>query len=116
MSEAITRLNEAVAVLKGGGTMKVGDVRLGVYGDNELTVTGWTRFHSLENLTRTTALSELAEIKHIFTEMLEASPELTDFTKTKDVGYYLGQDYGQGAIGICKEISGRLVWEIELKG
>jgi hypothetical protein len=116
MSDAITRLKEAVVVLKGGGTIKVGDVRFGVYGDNELTVTGWTRYNSLENLTRTTALSELAEIKDIFTEMLNASPELTDFAKTKEVGYYLGQDYGQGAIGICKEISGRLVWEIKLKG
>ena len=115
MSNAINRLKEAVVVLKKGGTMKVGDVRLGVYGDNELTVTGWTRYHSLENLTRAKALNELAEIKDIFTEMLNASLELMDFAKTKEVGYYLGKDYGQGAIGICKEISGRLIWEIELK-
>jgi len=115
MSNEVNRLRVAVAVLKEGGTMKVGDVRLGVHGDNELTVTGWTRYPSLKNLTRTKALCELAEIKAIFTEMLNASPEFMNFAKIKKVGFYLGQDYGQGAIGICKEVAGQLVWEMELK-
>lgn len=115
MSSTKNRISEAVAVLEEGGTMKIGDVRLGVFGDNELTVTGWTRYLSLENLTRAKALSELSEIKAIFAEMLDASTELRAFSKKKEVGYYLGQEYGQGAVGICNEISGRLTWEIELE-
>ena len=60
------RLKEVVAVLNEGGTMKVDDIRLGLYGGSELTVTGWTRYQSLENLSEAKALSELGEIKSIF--------------------------------------------------
>jgi hypothetical protein len=114
MSDAINRLREAVKLLKEGGTMKVGDVRLGTHGESELTVTGWTRYQLLENLTQTKALGELGEIKAIFADMLDLSPDLLEFAGTKTVGFYLGQDYGQGAIGICKEIEGKVIWEVEL--
>jgi hypothetical protein len=114
MSDAINRLREAVKLLKEGGTMKVGDVRLGTLGESELTVTGWTRYQLLENLTQTKALGELGEIKAIFADMLDLSPDLLEFAGTKTVGFYLGQDYGQGAIGICKEIEGKVIWEVEL--
>jgi len=114
MSDTANRLREAVTVLKEGGTMKVGDVRLGTHGANELTVTGWTRSQSLEHLTQSKALSELGEIKEIFARMLKSSPELLDFAGTKTIGFYLGQNYGQGAIGICKEIHGSVIWEVEL--
>lgn len=114
MADEANRLRDAVRILREGGTIKIGDVRLGTHGKNELTVTGWTRYQSLENLTQTKALSELDEIKTIFLNMLGASPELLDFSDTKTVGYYLGQDYGQGAIGICKEIEGKVIWEVGL--
>ena len=108
------RLKEAVSVLNEGGTIKLGDIRLGISGGSELTVTGWTRYQSLENLSEAKALSELGEIKSIFAEMLNVSPELRSFAESKAVSYYLGQNYGQGAIGICKDIDGAVTWDVDL--
>jgi len=114
MGDMHDRLKNAVAVLKEGGTLKIGDIRLGIYDKKELTVTGWTRYHTLENLSQAQALEELEEIKAIFAEMLNISPELLQFSGTKTAGYYLGQDYGQGATGICKEVDGEVIWEADL--
>ena len=115
MTNEVNRLKQAVAVLNEGGTMFVGDIRLGTFDGNQLTITGWTRYHSLENLTRSEAHSELREIKSLFAEMLNVSPELSEYARTKVLGYYLGFNCGQGAIGICNEVGGRLTWEVEIR-
>jgi hypothetical protein len=109
------RLLDAVSVLKAGGTIRLGDVRLGVGEAGGLTVTGWTRFLNLENVTKSSALSELIEIKAIFESMRAMCSELAAFADPKKVTYFLGFDYGNGAIGICKEVDGAVIWEMNVQ-
>ncbi len=71
--------------------------------------------NDLENLTKQSALSELAEIKMLFTKMTISSNELADFLKNRQIEFCLGFDYGMGAIGICKETNGHFTWETDLK-
>lgn len=108
------RIKTAVEFLKDGQSFKVGDLRLGVEKPGNVYVTGWTTYNNLENLTKQIALKELQEIKHLFQKMVDISPELKEFIEDKSIEFNLAFDYGQGAIGVCSEKEGKIIWEADL--
>jgi hypothetical protein len=109
------RIKNAIILLADGHTFEVGNLTFGCKDKNHLSVTGWTLKNDLVNVTKQSALSELADIKTLFNNMNIASNELADFIKNRQIEYCLGFDYGMGAVGICKETNGHLTWEADLK-
>ena len=109
------RIKTAVEFLKDGQSFNVGDLRLGIE-NNTITVTGWSQYSYVENLTKNQALKELDEIKTLFNRMVNSSQELKDFIANKITEYNLYfDDYGKGSIIICSEKDGAIKWEMELK-
>lgn len=109
------RIKNATILLADSHSLMVSDLTFGCKDKKHFSVTGWTLKNDLENLTNQSALSELAEIKMLFTKMTISSNELADFIKNRQIEYRLGFDYGMGAIGICKETNGHLTWEMDLQ-
>lgn len=107
------RIKTAIEFLKDGTPFTVGDIRLGVTEMGDIEVAGWSRYINFENLTKENSLKELDEIKSLFKEMIESSPELKMFIEGKDVLYSLYyDDYGKVSITICSEKKGVLKWEL----
>jgi len=86
------RIKSALTLLVDGYPFKVGDLTFGCKGKTHLSVTGWTNNNLLENVTKRSALGELEDIKSLFSKMVEASKELSEFIKGRQVEYYLGYD------------------------
>ena len=108
------RIKSALTLLSDGHPFKVGDLTFGCKNKTHFSVSGWTNNNLLENVTQQSALTELNDIKFLFSKMVDASKELADFLKDRRVEYYRGYDYGMGSIGICSEKSGQLKWERKL--
>lgn len=108
------RIKTAVEFLKDGQSFKVGDLRLGVEKPGGVYVTGWSAYNNLENLTKQIALKELQEIKDLFQKMVDISPELKVFIEDRSIEFNLAFDYAQGAIGVCSEKEGKIIWEADL--
>jgi hypothetical protein len=66
----------ALEFLKNGQSFTVGALRLGMSSSDLITVTGWSQYLNLSNLTKGSLMKELAEIKDIFITMLAASDDL----------------------------------------
>jgi hypothetical protein len=110
------RIKIAVELLKEGRSFKVGDLRLGMNGSNILTVTGWSQYLNFFNLTKNTSLNELAEIKDIFSNIVNISNDLKVFIAGKSIEYILCyDDGGKASIDICSERNGVVKWRIDLK-
>ena len=109
------RIKSALTLLNDGHPFKVGDLTFGCKDKTHFSVSGWTNNNLLKNVTRQSALAELKDIKSLFSKMVNASKELSDFIKSRQIEYYLGYDYGMGSIGICSEKNGQLKWETELR-
>src|SRR5258708_4065163 len=108
------RIKTAIEFLKEGKSFRVGDMRLGIDESGDIEVAGWSQFTNLENITQTTCTKELEEIKTLFTEMIEDSPELKEFIQGKSVLYSLYfDDYGKTWIAICSEKSGFIKWHLK---
>ena len=107
------RIRTALVLLADGHSLKVGDLTFGCKDKKHFSVTGWTNNNLLENVTRQSALTELNGIKSLFSKMVNVSNELYEFTKDKQIEYYLGYDYGMGGLGICYEKDGQVIWEKE---
>jgi hypothetical protein len=108
------RIKNAIILLSGGHSFKVGDLTFGSKNKNHFSVTGWTQTNDIKNITEASAISELNEIKSLFKRMTSASKELSEFIENKKLEYHLAFDYGMGAIGICTEFDGDLKWEADL--
>jgi len=108
------RIKIAVEFLKNGQSFMVGDLRLGIEKPGSVYVTGWSTYDNLENLTKQIALKELQEIKCVFQKMVDISPELKDFIGNNSIEYNLAFNYGQGAIGVCSEKDGKIIWELDM--
>src|SRR4051794_21431305 len=100
------RIKSALTLLTDGHPFKVGDLTFSCKDKAHFSVSGWTNNNLLENVTRQSALIELKDIKSLFSRMIAASKELSDFIKGRQIEYYLGFDYGMGGIGICYEKDG----------
>lgn len=113
--ELINRIKSAIILLTDGHAFNVGDLTFSSRGKNQFSVTGWTIKNDLKNITKETALKELAETKELFRKMIAASSELADFIKNRQIEYCLGYDYGMGGLEICSETNGQIKWTTELK-
>ncbi len=113
--EVKTKLKNAIQLLVDQHPYTVGDITLSSKDRNNIGVTGWTNSISLENITKQQTLADLSEIKVVFENMVKCSNEFEHFIKDKQIVYHIGYDYGMGAISICSETNGHLVWETELK-
>jgi hypothetical protein len=110
------RIKIALEFLKVGQSFTVGDLGLGMSNSNLLTVTGWSRYLNFSNLTKVNSLSELEEIKNIFSDMVATSDDLKRFIVDKSIEYILCyDDGGKASIDICSEIYGVVKWKVELK-
>lgn len=108
------RLRTALILLADGHSFKVGDLTFGCKDKKLFSVSGWTNNNLLENITRQSTLTELNEIKSLFSKMVDASNELSEFIKDKKIEYYLGYEYGMGGLVICHEKDGQVIWEKNL--
>ena len=114
--ELLDRIKSSLILLTEGNSFKVGDLTFGCKNKKIFSVTGWATTNNLETLTKHKALTELNEIKFLFARMVNASLELSEFIKDKQIDYYLGyDDNGKCGIGICSEIDRQINWEINLK-
>jgi hypothetical protein len=110
------RIKIALEYLKNGQSFTIGDLRLSMGNPNLLTVTGWSRYLNFSNLTKVNSLSELTEIKNIFSDMIAASDDLKKFIVDKSIEYVLCfDDGGKASIDICSEMDGVMKWKVELR-
>ncbi len=109
------RIKTALILLTDGHALNVGDLTFGCKDKKHFSVSGWTNNNLLENVTTQSSLTELKDIKSLFSKMVDASIELSEFIKDKQIEYYLGYDYGMGGVGICHEKDGQVIWETELQ-
>lgn len=109
------RIKIALEFLKDGQSFSVGNLRLGMSSSNLLTVIGWSQYLNFSNLTKANSLSELTEIKNIFSDMIAASDDLRRFIVDKSIEYVLCyDDGGKASIDICSEMDGVINWKVEL--
>jgi len=113
--ELVQRIKSAIILLTEGHLLKVGELTFCNKEKHIFSVAGCSVTYNLETLTIQKALTELKEIKILFNKMVNASYELSEYIKNKQIQYYLYFDYGMGYLGICNEIEGRIKWETELK-
>ena len=109
------RVKSALTLIADGHSFKVGDLTFSCKDKTHSSVSGWTNNNLLENVTRQSALTELQDIKSLFLKMVDASSDLSEFIKDKQIEYYLDYDYGTGGIGLCHEKGGQVIWEKELR-
>ncbi len=108
------RIKTAVEFLTDGQSFNVCDLRLDI-GNNTLSITGWTLYANIENITKSQSLRELEDVKTLFNKMIDSSAELKAFVADKKVEYSLCyDDYGKGSIIICTEKDGILKWHMKL--
>ena len=111
----IDRIKTVVDFLKDGQSFSVEDLRLGVEG-RTITVTGWSQYTNIRDLTKNRSLKELEEIKTLFLRMVDISKELRTFILNKEIEFNLYfDDYGKGSIIVCSEKQGAVKWEMELR-
>jgi|SRR5688572_25491760 hypothetical protein len=110
------RIKAAVDFLKDGKSFRIDDIRLGLIEFGVIEVAGWSQYVHIENITKNRALQELDEIKALFSQMVESSPELKDFIQGKNIVYSLYyDDYGKASINVCTEKTGILEWGLNLE-
>lgn len=109
------RLDIALEFLKDGSSFLVGDIRLRMRG-KIIEVIGWSKFNSLNNLTKSIAKEELFEILELFQRMKKSSSNFKFFVDNKEVEYILHfDDYGKGSIKICSLMHEKFNWNIDLE-
>ena len=112
-----SRINTAVEFLKEGKSFRVGDLRLGIDETGDIEVAGWSQFVNFDSITKETCIKELKEIKALFGEMIEDSPEAVTFFQNKAVIYALYfDDYGKASISLCSEKEGVIKWHLRSLG
>ena len=109
------KIQIALEFLKDGQSFTIGDLRLNISNSDLLIVTGWSQYLNFSNLTKVNSLKELAEIKHLFSNMVKFSDNLKRVVVDKTIEYILCyDDGGKASINICSEKNGILEWQIEL--
>jgi len=109
------RIKTTLKFLNDGQSFKIGDLRLGIENENILTVSGWSQYLDLSNLSKSICLEELAEIKRIGSDMIDSSNDLKSFRVNKSVKYILYyDDGGKTSIEICSEKDEVINWKLEL--
>jgi hypothetical protein len=110
------RIKTAIEFLKDNQSFLVDDLRLSVNQADDIEVTGWSQYTNLKNLTKAKSLEELEEIKILFLNMREDSPELEIFLKERNVIFNLWfDDYGKASIEICSEKNDVVYWLLDLE-
>ncbi|WP_256005215.1 hypothetical protein [Pedobacter deserti] len=110
------RIKIALEFLKDGQSFTVGNLRFSIDNSNLLTITAWSKYLTFSNLTKANSLSELTEIKSIFSNMIAASNDLKRFITDKSIEYVLCyDDGGKASIDICSEVDGVVKWKVELR-
>jgi hypothetical protein len=99
------RIKNALILLRDGHPLNVGSLLLGADDKNRFNVSGFAEFESAQK-----ALIDLEGVKTLFARFIDISDELRDFTKDRDMYYYLLYHYGMGSSLICGEEDGKLIW------
>ncbi len=97
-----------------GGAFKFGNLVISGSEHDRVTVTGYSNYGNIVNLTRSVAERELTSAKEEFRELITESSDLAEFVKGKPITFRLGLDYGMGALLICAETNGQITWHSEL--
>jgi hypothetical protein len=114
--DILTMLKNVKHLLQDNQSLNVGDLKLSLKENKELTVIGWTNFIHFENLTKRQSLIELNEIKNLFRLMLNSSKDLTEFAENKTLKYFLNyDDAGKCGIEICSEENGQIFWQAQVR-
>ena len=90
IEELTSRIKNALILLADGHSFNVGELTFGCKDKNHFSVSGWTNNNLLQNVKRQSALEELKDIKSLFSKMVDASNELSEFIKERKIEYYLG--------------------------
>lgn len=112
--ELVRRVKNAIILLSEGHFVNVGELTFSCQDGVHFSVLGSTHNNLLENVTKQSAIAELADIKSLFWRITEAVEELAQFIQEKEIEYFLYYDYGMGSVIICKESAGQLIWETQL--
>lgn len=114
MSEARKMIQDAIERVNSIGTARIGDLRLGLEGDDVLMITGWLNVLNIESATKSVALRELDQIKHIAQRILHYEPKLLMKTGCRSIKYVLAHEYKSASVVVCFEENGSVVWRLEL--
>lgn len=110
------RIEIALDFLRDGKSFTVCGLLLEANSYNTLVVKGWSDFLNFSNLSKKLCLSELKEIKEVFSEMVNSSSNLGKFIEDKEIEYVLCyDDAGKASIDICTEKNEIVKWNVELK-
>ena len=114
--EVQSRTKAVIEIIEQGEPFRVGNLLISITDKNSLTVTGWTEYIHMENLTKNFVLKELTAIKQAFEDLFLLSSEWKQFVADKTVEYNLAfDDYGKAGIYICKEKAGKVSWLINIQ-
>ncbi len=64
----------------------------------------------LENATGQTALSDLDRAKNLLDALIKESPSFASLVKERARRFILIDDYGMGAVELCRSVDGELIW------
>jgi hypothetical protein len=107
------RLNEIVKILQNSKSgSKVGEFVLYKIDDNTIAVNGYSNSQIISKITKEIATKEFYEIKNNFKQLMKEAKLFLEYSKDKTLVYELLMDYGNGAILICKEENGELVFSL----
>lgn len=105
------RIDRVIEYLKKNETIVIEGLKLTPNDSSELEISGWSSYLDLRNITRTIAIQELQNLKLAFSEMVQASANLSTFISNRRVRYILYyDDGGKASVKLCEEKDGKIEW------
>jgi len=99
-----------VALLEKGERPKIGDIAILKADSDSLSVTGWTNYADIDNITEKIARQELDEIKTLFLKLQDESPEFKSYCLNKKIIINLCIDIYNAGLLVCTLADDEFKW------
>jgi hypothetical protein len=105
------RIKIAVEFLKDNKSFLIEDIRLSLDDNGRINITSWSHYSDLKNITQSSSINEIEELKEKYYQMVEDSAELREFEQGKRLKFTLCYyDVGKSSIDICSDVDNQLQW------
>ena len=109
-------IQKRIVLISDGVPFKLGNMTIRTTDSGLLVATGYTNTIHFENISKSTVLRELENLKISFTDLCEDFHELEDLVKRRNqaIEFHMAyDDAGKTSISLCSEINEKVQWYIQ---